>query len=221
MLRLARWHIWLGWLAGVPLVLWTLSGLFMSARPIDEVRGSQLRHEVPAIASEALIFPRVTDELRGAELVQQPIGPVWILTETDGRKLRYYAPDGSLLPPVIESEARDIAAASFAGTAKLESVTFFPADIEPLDLRAGRPSWQAHYDDGTNLYIDGVTGQVLAIRTGWWRAYDFMWGLHIMDLQTREDTSHPILILFAVIALISSIIGTALLFRRRKARVAA
>ena len=37
MRRLARWHIWLGWLIGVPLLLWTFSGLWMVARPIEEV----------------------------------------------------------------------------------------------------------------------------------------------------------------------------------------
>ena len=43
MQRFARWHIWLGWLVAVPLLLWTLSGLVMVARPIDEVRGNTLR----------------------------------------------------------------------------------------------------------------------------------------------------------------------------------
>ena len=57
------------------------------------------------------------------------------------------------------------------------------------------------------------------MRTRWWRFYDFFWGLHIMDLQTREDSHHPILIVFAVLALVGSLLGTTLLFRRRKARV--
>jgi len=48
-----------------------------------------------------------------------------------------------------------------------------------------------------------------------------MWGLHIMDLRTREDTSHPILILFAALGVFASILGCILMFRRRKARVTA
>ena len=43
--RLTRWHIWLGWLAGVPLLLWTISGLFMVAQPIETVRGIGYRFE--------------------------------------------------------------------------------------------------------------------------------------------------------------------------------
>ena len=60
---------------------------------------------------------------------------------------------------------------------------------------------------------------MLALRTGQWRLYDVMWGLHIMDLQTREDTHHPILVVFAALAAIGAMLGCMLLFRRRKARV--
>ena len=67
------------------------------------------------------------------------------------------------------------------------------------------------------IILDVDTGEVLALRTGYWRAYDFMWGLHIMDPVGREDTSHALLWIFSVIALISSLLGSTLLFRRRKA----
>ena len=94
----------------------------------------------------------------------------------------------------------------------------FAADAAPLDLRRPRPSWQASYSDGTHIYIDADTGEVLALRTRFWRAYDFMWGLHIMDPRTREDTSNVLLWVFGGIALVSCTLGSVLLFRRRKAR---
>ena len=59
---------------------------------------------------------------------------------------------------------------------------------------------------------------MLALRTRFWRAYDFMWGLHIMDPRTREDTSNVLLWLFGGIALASGLLGSVLLLRRRKAR---
>lgn len=45
-----------------------------------------------------------------------------------------------------------------------------------------------------------------------------MWGLHIMDLQTREDLNHPVLIGFAALAFVAVLFGLALLFRKRKKR---
>lgn len=69
------------------------------------------------------------------------------------------------------------------------------------------------------IYVDAGTGEVLALRSRLWRAFDFMWGLHIMDLQGREDTHHPLLIGFAGLAFLGTLLGTVLLFRRRKAGV--
>ena len=218
MQQLARWHIWLGWLIGVPILLWTVSGLVMVVRPIEEVRGENLRSEIAPIATAELIFPNRMGPVREVSLASQADGPAWIVTEPDGGRYRYSATDGSLIPPVIESEARRIALAGYAGEAQLESITYFPGDVAPPDLRSPIATWQAHFSDGTNFYIHSSTGEILAVRTGWWRVYDFMWGLHIMDLETREDTSHPILIIFAALSVLGALFGTVLLFRRRKAR---
>jgi hypothetical protein len=38
-----------------------------------------------------------------------------------------------------------------------------------------------------------------------------------MDVSGREGTSHPILILFAALSLTGALIGSVLMFRRRKA----
>ena len=219
MRRFAKWHIWLGWLVGVPVLMWTVTGLIMVIKPIEEVRGSHLRAETPAVAGAGLAMPSLTTDVTAVELVRQPDGPVWVVQEAAGGRYRYSARDGTLLPPVLEEEARALALATFAGDADLETMTYFPSDEAPMDLRVPRNSWQAHFADGTNVYLDDTTGEVLALRTGWWRVFDFAWGLHIMDLETREDTSHPMLILFAALAIIGSLLGCVLMFRRRKARI--
>jgi hypothetical protein len=219
MQRFARWHIWLGWLVGFPVLMWTVTGLFMAAKPIEEVRGEHLRAPSPVMDARTLIFPNRMGEVRAVSLVAQPDGPAWVVTEADGGQYRYSAIDGTLIPPMIDEEARRIAASAYAGDSSLESVTYFPADASPSDLRAGMNSWQAHYADGTNIYMNASTGEVLAVRTQWWRAYDLMWGLHIMDLKTRENAHHPILLVFAVLSVLGASLGCALMFRRRKAKV--
>ena len=219
MQRFARWHIWLGWLVGVPILMWTVTGLFMVLRPIDEVRGENLRPAPAAMQTAGLVLPDGAGQVRDMTLAAQPDGPVWIVTEADGGRYRYSAQDGSLIPPVVKDEAQRIAAANYSGKATLEGVTYFPDDSPPADLRANIATWQARFSDGTNMYINDSTGEVLAIRTGWWRAYDVMWGLHIMDLKTREDAHHPVLIAFAALSVVGALLGCTLMFRRRKARV--
>ena len=216
--RLARWHIWLGWLAAIPLLLWTISGIVMTLRPIEEVRGGNLRAEPEPVVANGLIFPRIAQPIARVALVNEAGRPVWVVSTSDEKVARYEAVGASVLGPVDAGEARALADAAYSGTAALVSVRRYSADEPPLDLRRPRPSWQVAYADGTHVYIDAESGEVLALRTSWWRTYDFMWGLHIMDPMGREDTSHVWLWLFGGIGMISCLFGTILLFRRRKAR---
>lgn len=220
MQRLARWHIWLGWLIAIPVLLWLVSGTIMALRPLDEVRGDDLIQTLPPVDMAKVIYPKVHEPLRELRLVPQADGPVWIATAEDGQRWRYSAYYGTATPPVIEEEARSIAVSGYKGKAALNTVTFFPADAAPAELRLEMPTWQAAFADGTNLYIDGMTGEIIGARTGKWRLYDLMWKLHIMDPQLSGKASNPILLFFAVAALIGASFGTVLLFRRRKARVA-
>lgn len=226
MLRFARWHIWLGWLVGVPLIIWTLSGVVMVARPIEEVRGDHLRIERPALRLAAVPAPpfRPGDpaSMHPVELrtTVQRGTPVTRATYADGHVERYTV-GGNRLPPLTERDARLTVAEAIRGGDKVASVRFFGADAPPLDFRRPEAVWQIALEDGAHVYVGRDSGEIAAVRTRWWRVFDFMWGLHIMDLQTREDTHNPFVIGFGILALLGALLGTVLLFRRRKARVSA
>ena len=92
----------------------------------------------------------------------------------------------------------------------------------PIDLRRPISAWQVTMKDGTRFYVDAASGQIVATRTRWWRFYDFMWGLHIMDPGTREDTHNPWVIGFGLIALALSVLGTIILpltIKRKRGRL--
>lgn len=216
--RLARWHIWLGWIAALPLIVWIASGLFMALRPIEEVRGEQFRRPSRPFASQVLVPPQLDEPVTRLSLVQEGSRAVWVTTGADLRQARYSADSGARIGPVGVMEAHQLAEAAFAGPAPLSAIRHFSAAQAPLDLRRPRPSWQATFADGTHLYIDADTGEVLALRTRWWRAYDFMWGLHILDPLGRENSSNLWLWLLAPLALATSLFGTTLLFRRRRSK---
>ena len=219
MQRFARWHIWLGWAVGLPILMWAVTGLVMVARPIEEVRGEHVRAPHAAIDMSGIAFPQTIGEpIHEARLVAQPNGPAWIVTAADGRRWRYSARFGTATPPVVEDEARRIAEAAYAGNASLEGVTYFPPGEAPTAARSNAAVWQARFADGTQVYIDDATGEVLALRTGQWRIYDFLYGLHIMDPQAHEDAHNPFAIVFAALAVLGATLGCILLFRRRKAR---
>jgi len=222
MRTLAKWHIWLGWLVGVPIAMWLATGLFMVARPIEQVRGEHLRREA---AQQALVIPGSI--LAGAEanlaemtVTMQDGRAVAVLTTLGGATRRVDFATGTPLPGLDAAAARALVASRIIGGNKVERVTLFPADKTPFDFRRPLAVWQVALEDGTNVYVGRDTGTIEAVRTRWWRAFDLAWGLHIMDLSEREDTSHPILILFAAISLAGALIGCVLMFRRRKSRPA-
>ena len=223
MQRFARWHIWLGWAIAVPLVMWTLSGLVMVARPIEQVRGEHLRLPVeeqalPPDVQIAVQLPAdstrpvrsVTTQVEGRTTVTR-------IAYLDGTSERFGA-DGTRMAPLTDVEARLLVAERIVGGDAVASVTRFAAEDPPLDFRREIPVWQVALEDGTDVYVGIESGAIEAVRTRFWRVFDLMWGLHIMDLESREDTSHPVLILFAGLALLGTLLGTALLFRRRRSR---
>jgi uncharacterized iron-regulated membrane protein len=216
---LARWHIWLGWLVAVPLLLWTLSGVFMALRPLDEVRGSDLRIEHPpqpvriALGGDG----RVT-LLREGRLVNQRGRSVLLATYPDGSAARFLLGGAGAvpLPPVDEAEAKAAAAWAIRGGEAVLALKLFDAEHPPLDFRKPVAAWQVTLTDGTHVYVGRYSGEIEAVRTRFWRAYDLMWGLHIMNLTTREDPVRPLLLPLGGLALVSSLFGTFLLFRRRR-----
>jgi len=220
MRSLAKWHIWLGWLVGVPITVWLATGLVMVARPIEEVRGNHLRRETPAsplvLPGSSLAAPEA--DLKEMRVTMQDGRAVAILTGLDGATRRVDFASGAALPPLDAAAARALVAARIVGGDQVERVRLFPANRTPFDFRRPVAVWQVALADGTNIYVGRDTGEIEAVRTRWWRAFDLAWGLHIMDLSEREDTSHPVLILFAALSLTGALIGCVLMFRRRKAR---
>lgn len=221
--RLRRWHVWLGWIIALPILFWVVSGLIMVARPIEDVRGTNLlRGPQPMRFSTPPRLPDLSGlQVAGVSLVPRAAGPRWVVTLADGTTRLADPVTGALLRPVSATEAMREVMSRYTRPARLVSATRTDPARPPLELRRPIAAWRVALDDGTNFYVDSSSGEIVARRSRWWRIYDFMFGLHIMDLKTREDTSNPLIITFAVIALLMSVLAMVLLpmtINRRKRR---
>jgi uncharacterized iron-regulated membrane protein len=211
--RLRRWHVWLGWVVGLPVLFWVVSGLVMVAKPIEEVRGEHLLAE-PGPVRMALppVPPAVGGvPLKSLKLEQRAAGPRWVIGMARGPTRLADPASGALLPPLSAADAVREVTARYTGTAKVQSATRTDPAKPPLEFRRPVAAWQVAMDDGTNFYVDASSGEVIARRTSWWRFYDWMWGLHIMDLKTREDAHNPLTIGFAIAALAMALLALVLL----------
>jgi hypothetical protein len=217
--------VWLGWIVGLPILLWVVTGLVMVARPIEEVRGEHLLAEPRPMRMALPPLPPAIGgvSLKSLELEPRAGGPRWVVTLPDGTKRLADPASGALLPPLSAADAVREVAARYTGQARVESATRTDPEHPPIELRRPLAAWKVAMDDGTHFYVDAGSGEIVARRTGWWRFYDLMWGLHIMDLKTREDAHNPLTIGFAIAALAMSLLALVLLpmtiRRRRKAAV--
>lgn len=223
MQKFARWHIWLGWLVGVPILMWIATGLFMVLKPFEEVRGEHLRIEqveraLPADSTISVAIPVGERPIASIATAMEDDQAVTTLTYADGT-IERFAEDGTRIAPLGEIAARLLVAERIDGGAAFASAQLFEADEPPLDFRRPMAAWRIALKDGTYVYVGRDTGRIEAVRTRWWRWFDFMWGLHVMDLETREPSNHPIILIFATLALFGALLGTVLMFRRRKARI--
>jgi uncharacterized iron-regulated membrane protein len=217
---LFRAHIWLGWIVGLQLLFWTLSGVVMTAMPIEAVRGEHLRAPVaapPLAAATGLVAPETLLARAGADgdtlTLRWLAGrPVWELRGTGQPARLFDARSGA--PFVLDAALMSaLARARYAGTGRLVAVEPVDPAAPPLEFRRDTPAWVARFDDAeaTRFYLDAGTGELLAVRTRRWRLFDLMWGLHIMDLKGREDMNHPLLVGMAGLALASVLGGLVLL----------
>ena len=216
---LTRAHKWAGLVLGVQVLLWFASGLFMALFPIDDVRGSHLAEKATWSLSDVTVIPieiamtAYEGNLTGASLTSIAGEPAYALMGDAGTQLMN-ARTGEAWKPIAEDTVRLAANKYYKGEAQIASVVKLTET--PKEYRRPPPVWQIQYDDGpkTRLYLDAETAELRAVRTRLWRAYDFMWMLHIMDYDTRDNFNSWWLRLAAFLGLLFAISGLMLVVQR-------
>ena len=214
-------HRWLGLLIGIQLLLWVTGGVVMSALRLEEVRGEHLaaKRVPPVLNAERPMVPvsdllrRQADRAPTAVTLTSLLGrPVYRITGA-GKTWLTDAETGAPLPPVPQSMAEAVARADYSGDAPLESVEWVESTATEIRGRE-LPLWRVTFGDdlGTALYVSPSTGDVVARRNNLWRIFDFVWMLHIMDYEEREDFNHPLLVAAAGTALLFVLSGLVMLF---------
>ena len=238
-------HRWLGLLMALQIVAWMLSGLYFSLFPITEIRGQHLVNAPRNVNRDTLggaaLFSGVF------EAVQRDRGAGWqleslSLQERDGEIFWRVGGDdsqgafarlvsfdtGELRQPLTADEAVRHARDLLRQDGLDPVVEWLEEEPSNLEFRSrSLPVWRIRFSEpeNVNLYLDPWTGDLLAARTTRWRIFDFLWMLHIMDFDTRDDFNTPLLQIAAFLGLLVALGGVVLwalttrLFRRKYQRV--
>ena len=206
-------HKYLSILISIQLLLWTISGIYFAFNQIELVRGEQYR--LPQVFSVDLSKVNlVLDSVKSIQVARRFGEEILIVRKETGTE--YLNLEGVALKKLSKTQATSIVSAVTSLTPlAVEEIN----DPEPGSEYRGRnlPLFkvitQDQENDEINVYIDAISGQVVAIRSEQWRLWDLMWGLHIMDWETRDEINNWLLKLFSVLALISSLTGVFIFFR--------
>ena len=191
-------HRYLSIFIAIQLLLWTVSGIYFAFNKIEMVRGEQYR--LP-LETEYRIFKRL-----GQDIIE---------TNNNGVKTYSTHPQNFTVNMLSPEEA--ITIAKEKTSLNPLSVSLIEKVERGVEYRGRRmPIYKVSTDtnDGINIYVDSVTGDIAAIRSDSWRAWDLFWALHIMDYQDRDNINNLLLKIFSVLALVSSVSGIILFFRR-------
>ena len=149
--------------------------------------------------------------------------PTYIVSSGEGSSLMD-ARTGAVLPAPSEAQIRELADHWFTGEERLVDARLI-RDI-PGEIRGREPPvWRVDFGgwNKPTLYFSPETGELLTRRHELWRAFDFLWMMHIMDYETRDNVNNPLLRTFTWAAALMALSGAWLLlysFQRRKRRKA-
>ena len=236
--RIARLgHRWLALLVGWQLTIWFLSGLYMVVVDLDFIHGDSLvRNVAPPVRLDAALAPLGAiragrDDVHAIRLRALPDRdqPVYEVVRASRTEL-FDARTGQPLAVLDEARIHALAQAYYAGRGSIAGARLLTTVEElPGEIRGRRPPvWRVDFDDwtATSLYVDPVTGRLVTRRHRFWRWFDFLWSLHIMDYVEREDVNNPLLRVAAPLAFVTAAFGGWLAFhsfgflqrRRRRTR---
>ena len=222
-------HKWLGLFLGLQVVVWSLSGLYMTIVHIDTIHGDHLvRQRQPAGVEPATLKDPIALALSaGAENVRlawMGSRPVYVLTGASGERV-VGATNGQAVARPTELQIRALAQSIYTGREPIASARLI-TDI-PGEIRGRKPPlWRVefkHWNKPT-LYLSPTTGELVSRRHELWRIFDIVWMLHIMDYDERENVNNLVLRVFTWGALLLALSGAWLLlyaFPKRKKKGAA
>lgn len=222
-------HKWIALIAGIQALLWMISGAYMVTIDLDFIHGDPLvrnldeplRADLTGLYPVSAVLARFPDAVQ-VEAVSQMTRPRYIV-RSEGSASLLDAESGELLSPLGPEDAAELAEHYYTGTGAAGRPVLLDDDArKPTEIQTRRlPLWQVAFDDriNTTFYISPATGELATRRHTFWRLFDFLWMLHIMDYEARADVNNNLLRVSAVIGTGMALSGLWLLFysyRRRQ-----
>jgi hypothetical protein len=182
----------------------------------------------PATLLDSIRLSENADSLTDFRLVTVLGKPTWQIVffkkGHEHHREKIYLADatsGLLRPALNETEAIQVAEQRYAGKSKRKSVEYLTEVNGHHEYREDPlPAYAVTFDDTrlTTVYVSTELGTVQKFRNKPWRQFDFLWMLHTMDYNERDNISNWVLRAFSVLGLATVASGFLLFFISIKKR---
>jgi len=213
--KFRKLHRYLGLLLGIQFLMWTISGIYFSWTDIDEIHGDHYRKEDHTpIEFEKLVNPVSPIGLNGISSLE--------LREIGGRP--YYwinnsylinAETGDRKVGITQEEALQVAGNHMLPELKVKSIERLEEVGSHHEYRGKPlPAFVISYDTPKNVqaYVSIADGSFQTVRYRDWRWFDFLWMMHTMDYEGRDDFNTILLRAFSLFGLLTILSGFTLFY---------
>ncbi len=218
-LLIRKIHRYLGIFLGIQFMMWTVGGLYFSWTNLDEIHGDHLKQKpIEDIYFHNLISPNDLINKDSNKIIIKNIALKIIIKEPyywiNDQNL-YHAQTGILKKEITQKEALSIAKEhiiSHLEVDKIERITKVGKHHEyrKKDLPAYVISYKGQQK--VKAYINLKNGDFQTVRHRSWRWFDFLWMLHTMDYQGRDDFNNMLLRVFSLMGIFTVLSGFVLAF---------
>ena len=206
-------HRWLMLFLGLQFLIWSISGAYMVIFDIDYIHGDSLvvNHQAKVNVDE-ITYPlsALAKQYPDAKNIAVEVfidQAVYRFTEHD-EKYVVNASNGEKISPLNKVVAISAAKHYYSGDgAVLESELI--TENPPFELsRRALPAWRVNFDDfgSPSIYVSAQTGKLVSKRHEFWRIFDLMFSLHVMDYE-EEDPSNKLLFWITLFSIFAAITG--------------
>lgn len=207
---LRKVHRYFGLVIGIQFIFWTLSGLYFSWTDIDKIHGDQFRIEGQTNSG---INSQLLSNIQDTSLDIQSLEFRFI------NESKYFWINGELLVDantgitkngITEVEAKAVASQHILPEYQLNKIDYLTEVDDHHEYRnLPLPAWVIHYDGDRNIraYVSALDGSFQRVRYDSWRIFDFLWMMHVMDYQSRDNINNWLLRVFSLLGLITSLSG--------------
>lgn len=214
-MNLRKIHRYLGIFIGIQFVLWTIGGLYFSWTDIDEIHGDQFR-KIPAqtmsfgnLKGISSLLP--DKQIQSVHLKEISGKPYYFIND----EVLVNAETGEALEEISKQDALNVASRYMKDDLGIRSIEKINEIGSHHEYRGGDlPAYVINYEQPENIraYVSAKNGSFQVVRYRDWRLFDFLWMMHTMDYQGRDDINNMVLRAFSVLGLLTVMSGFVLWF---------